>query len=510
MQFSIEPAWLAAAVGAAITLVIVVVGWHQRRVGAREGQHAAQSELRGTEAELELARQQVSELRARLQQAEQQHASLRERLDEASDRRAAAEARLVRLPEIEKDLRATEENLQRQRADWVELKTRSEEQLRAAQERLVLLSSAEERLREQFRALAHQVVEERTKQFDEQSRKQIGGLLEPLREQIRGFNETMLQQQDHAQRERATLNQEIQSLKQLNQKISEDAINLTRALKGDSKTQGIWGEMVLERVLEASGLAKGREYEVQVHVADDQGGRARPDVIVRLPDEKDLVVDAKVSLTAYERFVRAEDDASRDVAMRDHLVSLRRHMEELGRRDYTGMEGLRSVDFVLMFVPVEAAFIEAVRVDAGLYEYALQHNVALVSPSTLLATLRTVAHLWRIEHRNVNAAEIARRGAMLYDSFALLVEEIDQVGTQLEKAQRAQSSAMRRLTEGGRGSVLLQVEHLRQLGAVGRKSLPRQWLERAGADASDSADEGAGTGKDVSGAEDEASEPRPT
>ena len=488
MQFSIEPAWLAALVGAVVVLVIGAVGWMQRRSGRREGLDDAQAALRAVEAERERERQLSEDLRARLRQAEAQHTALRERLDDASDRRAAAEARLVRLPEIEKDLRATEDALQRQRSEWVELKARSEEQLRAAEQRLALLSTAEERLSEQFRSLAQQIVEERTKQFDEQSRKQIGGMLEPLREQIRGFSDVMLQQQTHAQRERATLNQEIQSLKQLNQRISEDAINLTRALKGDSKTQGVWGEMVLERVLEASGLAKGREYEVQVHVADEDGGRARPDVIVRLPDDKDLVVDSKVSLTAYERFVRAEDDASRDVAMRDHLVSLRRHMEELGRRDYAGMEGVRSVDFVLMFVPVEAAFIEAVRADGGLYEHALRHNVALVSPSTLLATLRTVAHLWRIEHRNVNAAEIARRGAMLYDSFALLVDEIEQVGAQLEKAQKAQSSAMRRLTEGGRGSVVLQVEHLRQLGAVGRKQLPRGLLDRAGADPDGAAD----------------------
>ena len=288
MQFSIEPAWLAALVGAVVVLVIGAVGWMQRRSGRREGLDDAQAALRAVEAERERERQLSEDLRARLRQAEAQHTALRERLDDASDRRAAAEARLVRLPEIEKDLRATEDALQRQRSEWVELKARSEEQLRAAEQRLALLSTAEERLSEQFRSLAQQIVEERTKQFDEQSRKQIGGMLEPLREQIRGFSDVMLQQQTHAQRERATLNQEIQSLKQLNQRISEDAINLTRALKGDSKTQGVWGEMVLERVLEASGLAKGREYEVQVHVADEDGGRARPDVIVRLPDDKDL------------------------------------------------------------------------------------------------------------------------------------------------------------------------------------------------------------------------------
>ena len=394
---------------------------------------------------------------------------------------------LARIPQLEQQLTQREAELEvlrgqagGLRSELAELRARGEEQRRASEERLALLAAAEERLREQFQNLAQKILDDRAKHLDEQSQKQIGGLIEPLREQIRGFSEVMLQQQSHAQRERTTLNQEIQSLKQLNQKISEDAINLTRALKGDSKTQGAWGELVLERLLEASGLQEGREFETQKHVGDEHGRRARPDVVVHLPDDKDLVIDAKVSLTAYERYCSAETGALRDAAMREHLASLRRHMDELGRRDYTQMDGVRSVDFVLMFVPVEAAFIEAVRADIGLYEHALKQDIALVSPSTLLATLRTVAHLWKMEQRNLNASEIARRGAMLYDHFASLIEELEQVGVQLDKAQRAQSSAMRRLTEGGKGSVLLQVEHLRTLGVAPKKQQPQGLLERAG------------------------------
>jgi DNA recombination protein RmuC len=358
-------------------------------------------------------------------------------------------------------------------------------QAQAAAEKLQLLEQAEQRLREAFQNLANRILEDKAERFREQSAQQLGGLLDPLKLQLKEFREAVNQTHASDQRERGMLAQEIQTLKQLNQRISEDAINLTRALKGDTRSQGAWGELVLERVLEASGLQEGREYTTQTSFNDAEGGRQRPDVIVRLPDDKDVVIDAKVSLVAYERFCAAADDAARTSALAEHVSSLRRHIDGLSARNYDDIDGLRTLDFVLLFIPVEAAFIEAVRADDRLYTHALGKNISLVSPSTLLATLRTVAHLWRIERRNVNAMEIARRAAQLHDNFALLVDELEALGSQLDKAQRAHASAMRRLTEGGKGSVLLQVQSLAEMGAPVKKALPPALLNAAGAGVED-------------------------
>jgi DNA recombination protein RmuC len=312
-----------------------------------------------------------------------------------------------------------------------------------------------------------------------QNQANLGTLLNPLREQLGDFRKTVADVYDRESRERALLKAEIESLKGLNQRISADAISLTQALKGDSKTRGAWGEMVLERLLEMAGLQAGRQFEIQASFSSEHG-RQRPDVIVHLPDEKDIVIDAKMSLIAWDRFMSADSDVERAAAMRDHLAALRRHVDDLSGKDYSGIPQLRTLDFVLMFVPIEAAFVEAVRVDDRLYGYALAKNVSLVSPSTLLATLRTVAHLWRIEQRNVNALEYARVAAQLHDNFALLIEGIQDVGDKLDRARAAHDGLLRRLTEGGRGSVLLQVQRLRELGVEAKKKLPRELLERAG------------------------------
>ncbi|MEO7252132.1 MAG: DNA recombination protein RmuC, partial [Arenimonas sp.] len=352
-----------------------------------------------------------------------------------------------------------------------ELGARIDEQSKSHGEQLTSLQNAETRLRETFRNLATQILDERAQKLTEQSQQQIGGLIDPLKLQLKEFREAIAQTYASEQRERGMLSQEIQTLKQLNQQISEDALNLTRALKGDSRTQGAWGEMVLERVLEASGLSEGREFELQIVFADEEGGRPRPDVIVHLPENKDLVIDAKVSLTAYDRLVAANDSSERENALRDHAISFRRHIDGLSKRDYSSLPGLRTLDFVLLFVPVEPAFIEAIRADDGLYTYALSKNIALVSPSTLLATLRTVAHLWRLEDRNLNAAEIARQAGALHDSFVLLEQELSGVGDALEKAVRSHESAVKRISSG-KGNLIGRVDKLRKLGADAKKQLP--------------------------------------
>lgn len=376
-----------------------------------------------------------------------------------------------RLLKAESQLDAAKSALAHAESQAAELAARMDEQQRGHGEKLQSLQDAETRLRETFRNLATQILDERALKLTEQSQQQIGGLIDPLKLQLKEFREAITQTYVSEQQERAVLAHEIQTLKQLNQQISEDALNLTRALKGDSRTQGAWGEMVLERVLEASGLSEGREFELQIVFADEDGNRPRPDVIVHLPDNKDLVIDAKVSLTAYDRLVAANDSGEREAALRDHAISFRRHIDGLSKRDYASLSGLRTLDFVLLFVPIEPAFIEAIRADDGLYTYALSKNIALVSPSTLLATLRTVAHLWRLEDRNLNAAEIARQAGALFDSFVMLEQELTGVGDALDRAVRTHEAAIKRIGSG-KGNLLGRVERLRKLGADTKKQLP--------------------------------------
>jgi DNA recombination protein RmuC len=315
----------------------------------------------------------------------------------------------------------------------------------------------------------------------------MGSLLNPLREQLGEFRRRVDEVYDKENKERGALQSEIAALKNLNQRISEDAVNLTRALKGDAQAQGAWGEMVLERVLEASGLQKGRGYEVQVTLADEAGGRPRPDVIVHLPEGRDIVVDAKVSLTAYERYCRAADGAERNMQLSAHLASLRKHVRELADKRYADLPGVNSLEFVLMFVPVEAAYIEAVHNDDALHAFALERQVVIVTVSTLLATLRTVESLWRNADRNRNAQEIAERAGRLYDKFAGFVDDLDEARSRVAAAAKSLDAASGKLSTGS-GNLLRQVEMLRELGARASKALPADARERASQDAPDSAE----------------------
>ncbi len=452
---------------------------HAAGLASRDAEVATLTEQR------DATHQRADDFGARIERYERDWSQAEQNLRKVSTHAAAQEAHAQRLGHELLDAQRSRDDAQSRVVDVTRqhaaLEAGAQAQAQAAAEKLALLNDAEKNLREAFQNLANRILEDKAERFREQSAQQLGGLLDPLKLQLKEFRERIDQTHSNDQRERGILANEIQTLKQLNQRISEDAINLTRALKGDTRSQGAWGELVLERVLEASGLQSGREYVTQASFNDGDGGRQRPDVIVRLPDDKDVVIDAKVSLIAYERFCSAPDDITRATALAEHVGSLRRHIDGLSARNYEDIDGLRTLDFVLLFIPVEAAFIEAVRADDRLYAHALGKNISLVSPSTLLATLRTVAHLWRIERRNVNAMEIARRAAQLHDNFALLVDELENLGGQLDKAQKAHSSAMRRLTEGGKGSVLLQVQSLAEMGAPVKKQLPAGLLGIAGA-----------------------------
>jgi DNA recombination protein RmuC len=467
--------------------------------GRRWAMSAAQQAVLQREPEVAALREQrdalihrSDDLISRLDRLERERAVIEQRLagvsGVAAERKSEVGQLTRRLAELEVRHDQVQKELLQRTAECSALQASMREQRQSAIEKLAVFEQSEQRLRESFQNLANQILDAKTERFREQSAEQLGGLLDPLKLQLKEFREAVTQTHASEQRERGMLAQEIRSLKELNQRISEDAINLTRALRGDSRTQGAWGEMVLERVLEASGLQAGREYEVQASFSDEAGNRQRPDVLVRLPEDKVIVIDSKVSLVAWERAVTADEDGERQAALKDHVLSLRRHIDGLSGKNYAGIQALNTLDFVLLFVPIEAAFIEAVRIDENLYTYALAKNISLVSPSTLLATLRTVAHLWRIERRNVNAVEIARRAANLHDNFCALANELENVGQQLEKASGAHAAALRRLTAGGKGSVMLQVQSLAEMGAPVRKSLPARLRDEAagGADADES------------------------
>ena len=460
------------AVAALLLLALIVLAFERRRAVQRaqaQGRAAREPELVALARDLEAAQARAHELTQRLATDAAELARLRERADLLSDERAALAAQAERAAQMEARALTLEAQLReavdadgKAQARVAELSTRLQEQRDATEQRL---RDFDERLKAELSQLASGVLEEKVRHFDERSEKQIGGLIAPLREQLTQFNESVQR-----------TNVEILSLKQLNQQITAEAANLARALKGDSRTQGAWGELVLERLLEMSGLQQGRGYELQVVFKGEDGSRPRPDVIVRLPDDKDLVIDAKVSLTAWDRALACTDEVPREAAMKEHATSLRRHIDGLGKRDYSTVPGLRTLDFVLMFVPVEAAFIEALRRDDALYGFALERNIALVSPSTLLATLRTVAHLWKLEDRNLNAQEIARQAGALHDSFVMLETELAQVGEQMERALRTHSAAVKRIS-AGRGNLVGRVDKLRKLGADARKRLPEGRFE---------------------------------
>jgi DNA recombination protein RmuC len=360
--------------------------------------------------------------------------------------------------------------------ELTELRTRLESERASAEEKLELLVQAKEALSDQFKTLASDILEEKSKRFAEQNQATLGQLLDPLRTQLSEFKGKVEDVYVNESKDRSALAEQVRQLVGLNQALSQDAKNLTHALKGSAKTQGNWGELVLERVLEASGLRKGHEYHVQESQQREDGTRAQADVVINLPEERRLVVDAKVSLTAYEAHIVADTDEERALAMRRHLESVRTHIKGLSGKQYQALYGLKSLDFVLMFVPIEPAFMMAVTNDNDLFMEAWNRNVLLVSPSTLLFVVRTVAHLWRQEAQSRNAQDIAKRGAELYDRLVAFVEDLQMVGAKLKQAQVAFDDAQKKLSTN-KGNVIRQAEMLRELGVKPTKALPAPLVE---------------------------------
>jgi len=342
------------------------------------------------------------------------------------------------------------------------------------------LVQQQEQLRKDFELLANKILEEKSNKFTEQNKENIKNILNPLQEKIQTFEKKVEDTQKESISMHSALKEQLLGLKDLNQQMTKEATNLTRALKGDSKMQGNWGELVLERVLEKSGLEKDREYFVQQNFTRQDGTRVLPDVVLHLPDNKKMIIDSKVSLTDYERYVNAEDD-ERAVYLKAHLNSIKKHIEQLSEKNYQDLYDIESPDFVLLFIPIEPAFAIALNEDNTLYNKAFEKNIVIVTPSTLLATLRTVDSMWNNEKQQQNAIEIARQAGALYDKFEGLVKDLTGVGKKLDDAKKDYSSAMNKLVEG-RGNLITSVEKIKKLGAKAKKSLPENIVKRAQSD----------------------------
>lgn len=363
------------------------------------------------------------------------------------------------------------------------LATRIEQEQQAQQEKLALLDEARDALGSRFQNLANQILEEKSRRFSEQNREQLGILLNPLSEKLGGFSQLVQNTYEKEAKERLTLENELKRLQQLNSRLHEDAAALTRALTGNrNKTQGNWGEMILESVLEHSGLQKGREYTVQaasVQTQDDGSTRRlQPDVLVNLPDGKQIVIDSKVSLTDYVRYTQAQSDDEARTHLAAHVQSVRRHIAQLAEKKYSDIDGLKTLDFVFMFIPVEPAYLLALQQDESLFQECFDKRIMPAGPSTLLATLRTVANIWRNEQQNRNALAIAEEGGRLYDKFAGFVETLQSVGKNIEQAQTAYHKALGQLKDG-RGNLITRAQKLHKLGVKAGKQIDRNLLEEA-------------------------------
>lgn len=364
------------------------------------------------------------------------------------------------------------------REESARLRASLDAETRKAEEKLKVLSDARDALADQFRNLANQIFDEKGTKFVQQNQATLDQMLKPLGERLREFQAKVEETYDKESKQRFSLQHEVQRLLELNTRLSQDATNLTNALKGDSKTQGVWGELVLETILEASGLRKGREYDAQVSLDTEEGGKLQPDIVVHLPDNKHVVIDSKVSLTAYEAYVSAVDDGVRQQELARHVASVRRHVGGLAGKSYPDLYGLESLDFVLMFVPIESALTLVAQGDEKLFLEAFNKGVMIVSPTTLLISLRTIAGIWRYEYQNRNAQELVRQCAAMYDKFVGFVADLEDVGKKIDLARSSYDAAYSKL-KTGRGNLIRQAERVRDLGLKPNKALPQQLTDAA-------------------------------
>ena len=459
----IEDPWVAGAflLGAGIASLI----WLWRlRVRVRRSVHEA------VDATLADADQRHQEALARSQQ----------RLDDRAQFLTRAEGQIHQLEaqvaELSEEARRRSEELTTRRESEAALRTRLEETHKHFAEKEALFKQNGEALKQEFELLANKIFERQGEQHQVRLEARLVNVISPFKDQLDDFRKRVETVYTTETRDRATLLTEVRNLQQASDRINKEAENLTRALKGDVKAQGNWGEMVLERVLEASGLRQGEEYFLQESRRASDGSLKRPDVLIRLPDDKDVVVDAKLSLLAYEQALAEEDETLRDNHIRQHVTSLRNHVKRLAEQDYDRLEDVRSLDFVLLFVPIEAAFTMAMEQDQRLFTEGFERRIVIVSPTTLMMTLRIIHNVWRYEKQNRNAQEIARRAGALYDKLRGFVDDMEMLGRQLQTADSTYQAAFAKLSTG-KGNLLRRAEEFRELGAPVKKTLPRHLVE---------------------------------
>ncbi|HCE1500926.1 TPA: DNA recombination protein RmuC [Vibrio parahaemolyticus] len=492
MQWILEHQSLILSSLFAATASGVAVGWWVKQRFITQTQLLEQQLV----SEKQLHQQQLEQVKQSLADAQQELDELDNERDKAAFEVRQSHGKLMAAMEKLRYFEAVKQERQQyfdELGQMREQKSRLETQLREQQarheqmnqanaEKLQILEQAEVRLKQQFEHLANQLFEEKTAKVDLQNRQSLEGLLSPLKEQLEGFKKQVNDSFSQEAKERHTLVHELKNLQRLNEQMTREAVNLTQALKGDNKQQGNWGEVVLARVLAESGLREGHEYETQVNLQSEAGKRYQPDVIVHLPQNKQVVVDSKMALVAYERYFNAETDAERDRALSAHLTALRAHIKGLSMKDYHKLKGIQSLDYVLMFIPVEPAFQVAIQADPSLIKDAMEQNIILVSPTTLLVALRTIDNLWRNERQNENAKLIAQRATKLYDKLRLFIDDMEGLGGALDRANQTYQGAMNKLATG-RGNVIRQAESFRQLGVEIKRPISSDLAQLAQNDA---------------------------
>lgn len=384
------------------------------------------------------------------------------------ERLSAKQAELGKLAETLEKTQADNESLnneiQSHREEKARLTTSLDLERKQFEDKMTLLNESKEQLTVAFKNIANEIFEDKSKKFAVSNKESLETVLNPLQNKIQQFEKRVEETYDKESKERFSLAKEIKNLQELNSKISEDAVNLTNALKGDNKTQGSWGEFVLESVLEKSGLVKGREYDVQVSLKAEDGSKSQPDVVVHLPEDRDIIIDSKVSLKAWDAFCSIEGEEGKPDLLKQHIQSIRQHVKSLSGKDYQKLSGVNSLDYVFLFMPIEAAYSMAIQNDHELSHYAFEKNIIFVGPTTLLTTLKTVQNLWRLAQQNRNAKEIAERAGALYDKFVNFVEDLEEIGLKIDSSKKSFEKAHNKLFSG-RGNLIKRVESLRELGA---------------------------------------------
>lgn len=356
------------------------------------------------------------------------------------------------------------------RLRYAVLSSSYEQEMKSSREKLEIMQNAKEELSKEFKLLANQIFEDKSNKFNHTHKEQFEMLIRPFREQITNFSAQSREQFSYESKERHLLKDELVRLKEMNAQLSQEALNLTNALKGENKTQGNWGEIVLARILEESGLREGMEYKTQATLKSGDGKTYRPDVIIHMPQERDIIIDSKVSLVAYERFMSQDNPDAKALALKEHINSIAGHIKDLSSKKYERLEGVNTLDFVLLFMPIEGAFLLALEADGEFFKRAYDSNILVVSPSTLLVTLRTIEHIWRTQKQEEHAKKIANEAEAMYDKLVLFVEEIHKIGTHLQKAQDAYDTSIKRL-KTGKGNIIKRAENMVELGLKPKKML---------------------------------------